>query len=116
MTFASIHAYISPCPMTPDARNALATIRRCVDADRVMLTRHFRVRLAERGFLWADMLAVLDTPDEARGDGIDDAGRSRWIVRGRAADGTRAALVCAIGRDGAGELTVFITAYLEDSR
>jgi len=47
-------------------------------------------------------------------NGLDDAGRSRWIVRGKAADGAAMGLVCAIGRDDAGELTVFVTAFWED--
>lgn len=100
--------------MTPQARQALQTIRRCVAADRIRLTRHFRIRLAERGAFWADVVAVLDRPATVRGDGIDEAGRSRWIVSGRAADGAAMGLVCAIGRDHAGELTVFITAFWED--
>jgi uncharacterized DUF497 family protein len=100
--------------MDKHVRQALSTIRRCVAADRIRLTMHFRVRLTERGVLWADVLAVVDDPTDARGDGTDDAGRSRWIVSGRAADGTAMGLVCAIGRDDAGELTVFITAFWED--
>jgi hypothetical protein len=100
--------------MKTDARNALRTIRRCLAAGRYRLTRHFRVRLAERGAFWADMAAVIDAPASVKGDGLDDAGRSRWIVRGKAADGAAMGLVCAIGRDDAGELTVFVTAFWED--
>lgn len=102
--------------MDKPTRQALATIRRCVAADRVRLTRHFRVRLAERGVVWPDVLSVVDAPTDARGDGYDDAGRSRWIVSGHAADGAAMGLVCAIGRDDAGELTVFVTAFWEDQR
>ncbi len=101
--------------MKADARGALSTIRRCIAADRILLTLHFRVRLAERGILWADVLAVVESPSGIRGRGVDGAGRSRWIVSGRAAEGTALGLVCAIGRDAAGELTVFVTASWENS-
>lgn len=101
-------------PMNADARRALNTIRRCVASDRIRLTRHFRVRLAERGAFWTDVSAVIDSPASVKGDGVDDVGRSRWIVSGKAADGAAMGLVCAIGRDSAGELTVFITAFWED--
>lgn len=75
---------------------------------------HFRVRLTERGVLWADVLALFDEPSEARADGVDDEGRARWIVRGASADGTMMGVVCAIGRDESGELTIFVTAFWED--
>ncbi|MBM4108410.1 MAG: DUF4258 domain-containing protein [Phycisphaerae bacterium] len=99
--------------MRADARRALSTIRRCIRADRVRLTQHFRVRLTERGVLWADVLTLFDAPTGAEADGFDDAGRARWIVRGRAAGGHAMGLVCAIGRDSGGRLTVFVTAYWE---
>ncbi len=101
--------------MTP-ARQAHSTIRRCVAADRIRLTQLFRVRLVERGVLWADVLSLVDSPVEMRGDGYDDQGRSRWILSGRAADGIEMGLVCVIGRDEAGELVVFVTAFWEDSQ
>jgi len=97
--------------MSPDARRALRTIRRCVASGRYRLTRHFRVRLAERGVLWPDVLTVFDEPDEVRADGLDDADRERWIVTGPAADGSTMTLVCAIGRASDGTLTVFVTVY-----
>lgn len=100
--------------MDKPARQALSTIRRCIAADRVRLTMHFRVRLVERGVLWTDVLTVVDAPSSVRGDGTDDLGRTRWIVNGHAADGTAMGLVCALGRDEAGELAVFITAFWED--
>jgi hypothetical protein len=100
--------------MDKTARQALATIRRCIAVDRVRLTLHFRVRLAERGQLWADVPTVVEAPSDVSGDGVDDAGRSRWILRGRAADGSEVGLVCAVGRDAQGELTVFITAVWVD--
>lgn len=99
--------------MNKAARDALSAIGRCLEADRIRLTLHFRVRLAERGVLWPDVLTVFDKPDMAKADGFDDAGRARWIVGGKAADGEAIKLVCAVGRDDAGELTVFITAFWE---
>lgn len=100
--------------MNAPARRALATIRRCIARDRVRLTAHFRVRLTERGVLWADVLALFDAPTSAEADGADDHGRARWIVRGDSADGTAMGVVCAIGRDAKGELTVLVTAFWED--
>lgn len=100
--------------MNAVARGALSTIRQCLAADRIRLTRHFRVRLAERGAFWTDVASVIDAPRSVKGDGVDESGRSRWVISGKAADGTAMGLVCAIGRDDAGELTVFITAFWED--
>ncbi|MBL9000236.1 MAG: DUF4258 domain-containing protein [Phycisphaerae bacterium] len=100
--------------MNTPARHALNIIRRCIARDRVRLTMHFRVRLTERGVLWADVLALFDAPSGAESDGVDDAGRARWIVRGASADGARMGVVCAVGRDESGELTVFVTAFWED--
>lgn len=100
--------------MSTDARNALRTIRRCLADGRYRLTRHFWVRLAERGAFWADVAAVIDAPASAKADGLDEAGRSRWIVSGKAADGAAMGLVCAIGRDDAGEMTVFVTGFWQD--
>jgi len=96
------------------AKHALQTIQRCIDADRVAMTRHFRVRLVERGLLWVDVIGALHEPVSVKGDGFDDAGRSRWIVQGPAATGQRVGVVCAIGRDNTGDLAVFITAFWED--
>jgi uncharacterized DUF497 family protein len=96
------------------ARKALQAIRRCIARDRYRLTMHFRVRLTERGMLWADVRALFDDPADARPDGVDPQGRERWIVRGASADGSAMTVVCAIRRDRAEGLTVFITAYWED--
>lgn len=63
--------------------------------------------------LWADVLAVFDAPTEVLDRGVDDVGRPRWIVRGKAANGQVMAAVCAIGRDAMGDLVVFITAFWE---
>ncbi len=100
--------------MNAEARKALTTIRRCIDSDRVRLTWHFRVRLAERGVLWGDVLSVFDAPRSMRSDGFDRAGRARWLVSGDAADGAPIGMVCAIGRDARGALTAFVTVYWED--
>lgn len=64
--------------------------------------------------LWADVLTLFEDPSEARADGPDDRGRARWIVTGKATDGIAMGVVCAIGRDRSGELTVFVTAFWED--
>jgi hypothetical protein len=96
------------------ARQALVTIRRCIRTDHVRLTIHFRTRLAERAVLWADLHTLFDAPFSAEPDAWDDEGRSRWIVRGEAADGSELGVVCAIGRDADGEITVFVTAFWED--
>jgi hypothetical protein len=95
-------------------RRALSNIRRCIAADRIRLTMHFRVRLVERGMLWTDVLSVFDAPTDAVAGGLDDQGQARWIVRGAAADGTPMSVVCAIGRDRSGQLTVFVTAFWDD--
>lgn len=100
--------------MDKTAKLALATIRECIAADRVRLSWHFRVRLAGRGVIWPDVLTVVDAPIDARSDGIDDDGFARWILSGYAADGTAMGLVCTIGQDEAGALTVFVTAFWED--
>jgi uncharacterized DUF497 family protein len=100
--------------MNAPARRALSTIRRCVAGDRARLTQHFRARLTERGVLWVDVLTLFDAPSNAQADGHDDHGRARWIVSGHAADGTAMGVVCAVGRDRGGELTVFVTAFWED--
>ena len=99
--------------MNTDARKALSTIRRCIAADRVRLSEHFAKRMDDRGLFWGDVLAALENPVSAVADGFDGASRARWIVRGPCADGTMIGLVCAIGRDDRGELTVFVTLFWE---
>lgn len=93
-----------------DARQALETIRDCVVADRIRLTQHFLIRLAERDIYWTDVLTVIDSPRSLRGDGVDDAGRPRWLISGTSVDGIEMEIVCAIGRD----MVIFITIYWED--
>lgn len=99
--------------MKADAQCALATIRRCLAAERFRLSEHFTKRMDDRGLMWADVLSVFDDPARADADGYDHAARSRWIIRGPSTDRTAVGIVCAIGRDGRGELTVFITLFWE---
>jgi len=100
--------------MTAETRRALLTIRRCVNADRFHLLPHFLQRMDERGMTWPDVLALIDAPAGIEADGCDDWARPRWIVTGEASDGLTIGLVCVIGRNDAGELTVFITLFWED--
>lgn len=97
--------------MKAPARSALATIRRCLAAERFRVSEHFSKRLDERGMFWTDVLSAFDAPSRVDADGYDHAARSRWIVQGPCADGTPIHVVCAIGRDDGGELTVFITLF-----
>ncbi|MFA7238352.1 MAG: hypothetical protein WC058_15955 [Phycisphaeraceae bacterium] len=99
--------------MNTAARNAWHTIRRCVASERVRLLSHFTRRMDERGETWPDVLAVLDAPAAVRPDGADEWGRARRIISGEAADGLPLGMVCVIGRDDAGDLTVFITLFWE---
>lgn len=104
-------AYIGAATMDADARTALSTIRRCIAAGRIRLLDHFTRRMDVRGLVWADVLALIDDPADVRGDGADDWGRPRWIIAGPGADGGRVGLVCVIGRDKAGAVTVFVTMF-----
>jgi hypothetical protein len=100
--------------MDAQARNALRTIRRCIEAGRYELKSHFHERMALRGILWADVLAIIDDPADVRADGEDDWARPRWIVNGEGADGLPVEVVCVLDRDEAGSLVVFITIYWKD--
>ena len=97
--------------MNAAARRALTVIRDCVTAERYVLLPHFTRRMDERGFFWADLLAVIDSPRSVRDGGRDRYGRPKWIVAGKAADDLEIELVCAIDTDDRGRLTVFITIY-----
>lgn len=97
--------------MNADARRALSIIRRCVVKGRYAVLPHFTKRMDERGFFWADVLAVTDSPSSVRDDGRDRYGRPKWIVAGKTADDLEIELVCAIDTDDRGRLTVFITIY-----
>ncbi len=100
--------------MDARARRSLALIRRCIAAGRFRLLPHFIRRMHGRGLVWPDLLAAIDAPDGLRADGHDDWGRPRWVLSGRAGDGVPVGIVCVIGSDAAGELTVFITLLWED--
>jgi len=63
--------------------------------------------------VWADVLTLFDAPTGVRADGDDDWGRPRWVVTGKAADGLPLGVVCVIGRDRAGAVTVFVTLFWE---
>lgn len=95
------------------ARRALGTIRRCVDAGSVRVTEHFAARLDERGLFWSDVLTAIEEPTRVRSDGLDSAGRARWVLSGPSTGGTPIGIVCAIGRDRTGVLKVFVTLFWE---
>ncbi len=87
------------------------TIRACVGAGRYQLLVHYRERLAERGLLWSDVLAVLDEPAAIHDAGDDRFGRPKWLINGEAADGLPLEFVCVLDRDARGVVTVFVTIY-----
>jgi len=97
--------------MASDAKAALATIRQCVEEHRIVLLPHFRQRLAERYLLWVDILSILEAPDDVRDEGVDDYGRSKWIVAGEGADGLPVESVCVFDVEDSEEITVFFTIY-----
>ena len=86
-------------------------IRRCVAAGRFRLLVHFTGRMDPRGLVWADILAVLDSPDDVRHGGPERFDGPKWIIAGTAADGLPIEIVCVLDEDDRGELTVFITIY-----
>lgn len=67
--------------------------------------------MAQRGFLWPDVQAIVDWPSGMRDGGMDDYGRAKWLLNGRTSGGLELEIVCALDRNEAGELTVFITIY-----
>ncbi|HSW46606.1 MAG TPA: DUF4258 domain-containing protein [Phycisphaerae bacterium] len=76
-----------------------------------MMLPHFRERMAQRGLLWPNVLAVLDDPADVRDGGPETLGRPKWIVAGTAADGKGIEIVCVLDADEHGRQTVLITAY-----
>jgi hypothetical protein len=101
--------------MNRKARRALTIIRQCVDDGRYRISRHFTQRLDERGLVWADVMTILESPTDMRDEGADDYGRAKWRISGSAANGLKAAVVCAIGRDSEGHATLFITIHWMDA-
>jgi len=98
--------------VTAEARRTLAVILECLDSDRYALTVHFSQRMEQRGLYWADVLAVIDDPDEVRSQGMDYFNRPKWIIAGEAAAGDEIEIVCAVEFDETD--TEFITLYWED--
>jgi hypothetical protein len=99
--------------MAPTARRALRLIRRCVEESRFILTTHFSHRMDERGLVWPDVLAAIDEPSGVRFGGLDEIGRHKWIIAGRAADGLEVELVCIWDEDDNGDTTILVTMYWE---
>lgn len=100
--------------MTPEGTLALDVIRECLDADRFRLTLHFRQRMTQRGFVWLDVLVVVEEPDDVVDDGVDDQGRPKWKLIGEATNGLRVEIVCVLDVDENGSQTVFFTLYYEE--
>ncbi|MEK6643838.1 MAG: DUF4258 domain-containing protein [Planctomycetota bacterium] len=82
-----------------------------MDAEHYRLLPHFRQRMAQRGLVWPDLLAVLEDPAQVRADGHDRYHRPKWIVSGTAPDELPVEFVCVIDEDDQGNVTVFITIY-----
>jgi len=97
--------------MDSRARKALAVIQERVEADRFLLLPHFRQRLTQRGLVWPDVLAVLESPRSIRRGHGDPFRRSKWIVGGTASDGLTVEIACVLDVDEQGNLTVFITMF-----
>lgn len=102
-------SYTTLRTMTPSARQALRTIRRCIGQDRVRVARHFVQRLDQRGMVWPDVLTAIERPGDVQDGGHDRHGRPKWIIAGPAADGQPVELVCVI--DKAENDTLFVTIY-----
>ncbi|MBI4580917.1 MAG: DUF4258 domain-containing protein [Planctomycetes bacterium] len=97
--------------MRSEAAEALAVIRECVEADRVVVLPHFSDSLRARNLMWTDVLAVLEQPDDVRDGGPETLGRPKWIVAGAGADGQPLEAVCILDTDEHGSVTVFVTIY-----
>jgi len=100
--------------MTPEAVQALEVIRDCLEADRYRLTVHFRERMTLHGFVWLDVLVVVEEPDDVVDDGADDQGRPKWKLIGETTNGLRVEIVCALDYDEDGHQTVFFSLYYEE--
>lgn len=97
--------------MKPEAKEALKIIRRCLTSERFTVTRHFQERMDLRGIVWADVLAVVDTPARVKDDGRDYHDRPKWIIGGEVTDGLDVDVVCVLDTDEDGDWTVLITVY-----
>jgi hypothetical protein len=98
--------------LTPDARRAVAVIRRCIETDRYAVTVHFSERMRQRGLFWPDVQAIIDEPKEVSSGGKDEYARPKWVIRGAAAFGGDVEIVCAIEIDETE--TEFITLYWDN--
>ncbi len=67
--------------------------------------------MAERGLVWADILAVASDPGDVRWARQDEYGRDKWIVCGQAGDGLGVELVCVMDVDEQGNVVVLVTIY-----
>lgn len=76
--------------------------------------RHFAQRMDERGLFWTDVQAVIDHPRSVRDAGLDDYGRPKWLVAGKATDRLSLEIVVVIDQDEDGNLVLLITIYFED--
>ncbi len=100
--------------MTSEAGAAFAIIRRCLEDERYIVTRHFAQRMEERGLMWPDVMTIFDDPTDIRDGGPDNIGHPKWIVTGDVVEGLAIEIVCAIDDEESSESTVFITIYWED--
>jgi hypothetical protein len=97
--------------MDAAARRALGVIRQCLRARRYRVARHFTERMDKRGLFWLDIEGVVADPVAAEDAGLDQFGHPKWILGGKATDGSGLGIVCVLDADEDGNLTVFITAY-----
>lgn len=97
--------------MDPPARRALRIIQACLHAGRYRVLAHFVHRMDLRGLFWADIQAVIDSPQDGVDDGLDRFGRPKWRIRGRTTDHLDMEILCVLDHDEEGNLTVFVTAY-----
>ncbi len=97
--------------MEEEAKDFLGKIQAAVAADQVEITSHLEQRLGERGFLWADVLTMLEEPTRMENQGLDAHGWPRWRIFGKTAAQVDAALVVALRDDGGAR---FITIHWED--
>lgn len=65
----------------------------------------------KRGLFWLDIEAVVGTPTAVEDAGLDRFGRPKWILGGKATDGSDLEIVCVLYADEGGNLTLFVTAY-----
>lgn len=94
------------------ASKAIATIRDCIDDDRIEVKDHFLQRMSQRGMFWPEVTAIIFGEPSLRTDGEDDFGRERWFLAADAPDGLPIELLCVI--DDTGPTSVLITIYWED--